>query len=41
MAVMGAAIFEALLRHTAEIKYAKLNYKEFSRIILIQVFIDV
>ena len=29
MAVMDAAIFEALWRHTAEIKYAKPNYKEY------------
>ena len=41
MAVMDAAIFEALWRHTAQIKYAKPNYKKFSIIILLQIFIDV
>ena len=29
MAVIDAAIFEALWRHTAQIKYAKSNYKGF------------
>ena len=29
MAVMDAAMFEALWRHTAQIKYAKPNYKGF------------
>ena len=29
MAAMDAAIFEALWRHTAQIKYAKSNYKDF------------
>ena len=29
MAVMDAAIFEALWHHTAQIKYAKPNYTEF------------
>ena len=32
MAVMDAAIFEALWRHTAQIKYTKPNYEGFSRI---------
>ena len=41
MAVMGAAIFEALWRHTAQMKYAKSNYKGFSRIFLLQVYIYV
>ena len=40
MAGMDAAIFEALWRHTAEIKYAKPNYKGLSRIILLQIFMD-
>ena len=37
---MDAAKFEALWRHTALIKYAKPNYKGFSRIILLQIFIS-
>ena len=41
MAVMDAAMFEALWRHIAQIKYAKPNYKEFSRIFLLRIFIDV
>ena len=40
MSVMVAAIFEALWRHTAQIKYAKPNYKGFSRFILLQIFIS-
>ena len=39
MAVMDAAIFEALWRHTAQIKYAKRNYLGVPRIILLQIFI--
>ena len=41
MAVMDAAIFEALWRHTALIKYAKANYNGFLRIFLLQIIIDV
>ena len=36
MAVMDIAIFEALRCHTAQIKYAKPNYKGLPRIILLQ-----
>ena len=38
---MDAAIFEALWRHTAQIKHEKTIYKGFSRIFLLQIFIDV
>ena len=41
MAVMDASIFDALWRHTPQIKYAKPNYKVFSRILLLQIFLDV
>ena len=41
MAVMDAALVEALWRHTAQIKNAKPTHKGFSRIILLQIFIDV
>ena len=41
MAVIDTAVFEALWRHTAQIKYAKPNYKGVSRIILLQIVIDV
>ena len=38
---MDAAIFEALWRHTALIKYAKPNIYWVFKIILLQFFIDV
>ena len=41
MAVMDAAILEALWRYTARIKYTKANYKGFLRIFLLQFSIDV
>ena len=41
MAVMDVAIFEALWRHTAQIKYAKPNYKGFSRILATNLYIYV
>ena len=41
MAVMDAAIFEACDVTQPKIKYAKPDYKEFSRIILLHIFIGV
>ena len=41
IAVMDATIFEALWRHIDQIKYAKQNYKGFSRIVGTNLYIDV
>ena len=39
VAVMDAAIFEAVMSHSPKTKYA--NHRGFPRIILLQIFIDV
>ena len=41
MAVMDAAIFKTLWRHTAQLNMQKKKYKGFSRIILLPIFIDI